>query len=51
MEFFIANKALVLGVLLAVSELLSVMPMFKSNGIAQLVFNFVKQLVAPAPKA
>jgi hypothetical protein len=51
MEFFIANKALVFGVLLAVSELLSVLPQFKANGIFQLVYNFIKQLVSPAPKA
>ncbi len=47
MEFLIANKALVLGVLLAVSELLSVIPAFKSNGILQLIFNFIKQISAP----
>lgn len=38
-EFIVANKALVLGAGLAVSELLAVIPFIKSNSVGQLIVN------------
>lgn len=50
-EFIQANSALVLAILLAVSELLAVIPFFKSNSIAQLVLNTVMTLLGKKPQA
>lgn len=44
MEVVIANKAVILGALLALSEVLSLIPAVKSNSVIQLVFSFIKKL-------
>lgn len=51
MEFIKENWALIATVLLAVSELLAVVPAIKANSIAQLVLNAVKAIFAPKPQA
>ena len=45
MVWMTENYALVLAVLLGISEALSLIPAVKSNGILQLVFNMLKALV------
>jgi hypothetical protein len=45
MEFMIENKAVILGFLLALSELLSLSPKIKANGIFQLVSEGLKKVV------
>lgn len=52
--FILANKALVLGVLLAVSELLAVVPSVQANSVFQLVVGALKkakEVVTPTPPA
>ena len=44
MEVIIANKTVILGALLAFSELLALIPSVKSNSIFQLVVNLFKGL-------
>lgn len=44
MQFIIANKAVILGALLGVSEVLALIPGIKSNSVFQLVFNFLVKL-------
>lgn len=44
-EFIQSNSTLILAILLAVSELLAVIPFFKSNSIAQLILNTVQTLL------
>lgn len=44
MELNSANIAILLAVLLGVSEALSLIPAVKSNGIFQLAFNILKAL-------
>ena len=39
----LANKALILGVLFAISEVLSFVPAVKANGVFQLVFGWLKK--------
>jgi hypothetical protein len=48
MEFIIANKALIFGLLFALSEVLAAIPSVKANSVFQMVFGFIKQLVNPA---
>lgn len=50
LEWLTANAAMVLGVLLGISEALALVPGIKSNSIFQLVYNFLKSVVNPAPK-
>lgn len=47
--WFQANSAMVLGILLALSEALALIPGIKSNSVFQLVFNFLKSLVKKSP--
>lgn len=46
MEFFSNNGAVIFGILLAISEALSLIPAVKSNGIFQMIYNFLKEKVA-----
>lgn len=42
MNFVSDHQAMILGVLFGVSEALSMIPGVESNGVFQLVFNFLK---------
>jgi hypothetical protein len=44
MEVIIANKEIVLGLLLALSEALALIPQVKANSVFQLVVGLVKKL-------
>lgn len=44
MEFIIANGAIILGALLAISEVLALIPSIKSNGLFDLIVNLLKGL-------
>lgn len=44
-EFFNNNGAMVFGILFAISEALSFIPAVKSNGIFQMIYNFLKEKV------
>ena len=46
--FFVANQVVIIGGLLAVSELLALIPGVESNSIFELVVNFLKKF---KPKA
>lgn len=41
--FVVENKAVIIGALFAVSELLSLVPSVKANGIFQAVYNFLSR--------
>jgi hypothetical protein len=43
MDLVLAHKAEALGLLLALSEVLSLIPSVKANGIFQLVVGFIKK--------
>lgn len=43
MEVIIANKAVVLGLLLALSEVLALVPQVKSNSVFELVVSILKK--------
>lgn len=45
--FFQANAALILGALLALSEVLALIPGVKANSVFQMIYNFLKSLAAP----
>lgn len=45
-----SNAAIVLGVLLGVSESLALIPQVKANSIYQLIINLLKALVAAEPQ-
>lgn len=45
-DFVIANKAILLGAALAVSEVLALIPSFKSSGILDSVVKFLQKLAA-----
>ena len=47
MEFIMAHKVEILGVLLAVSELLDAVPSIQASSIWKLVFNALKAIAAP----
>jgi hydrogenase/urease accessory protein HupE len=49
-DFYVANQVMILGVALALSEGLSLVPGVKANGIFQLVFGWLKSK-KDAPKA
>ena len=54
MEVILANKEAILVFLLALSELLAIVPGVKANSIFQLVvagLKKVKEVILPAPKA
>jgi len=52
MQFIMDNKVVILMALLAVSEVLALIPGIKANSIFQLVFNLLKGLVGKSePKA
>ena len=42
-DFLLANKAVILGVLFALSEALALIPSVKANSVFQLVFGLVKK--------
>lgn len=44
MQFIIDNKAVILGALFALSEVLALIPNIKANSIFQLVVNGIKTL-------
>ena len=44
MQFIVENKAVILGALFAISEVLALFPNVKSNSIFQLVVNTIKTL-------
>jgi spore maturation protein SpmB len=44
-EFIIANKVVILGALLALSEVLALVPSFKSSGILDWVIKTCKKLL------
>jgi len=48
LDLVVSNKALILGVLLALSEALSFIPSVKANGIFQLVFGWLSKQQTPA---
>ena len=43
MEVIIANKTVILGLLLALSEVLALVPQVKSNSVFELVVNILKK--------
>jgi len=45
MELVLANKMVIVGFLLALSEVLALIPSIKSNSIFQLVWNGLKKVV------
>ena len=45
LEWIQTNWGLLATILLAISELLAVLPFFKSNSIAQLILNTIKSLL------
>lgn len=47
-DFVLANKIVILGVLLAVSEGLALIPAFKSSGILDFVIRTIKKLLGKA---
>ena len=44
MELVLANKAVFLGLTLAISEALALIPSIKSNSIFELVVNLIKKI-------
>lgn len=49
MQFILANKAVILGFLFALSELLALNPSIKANSVFQLIVNAVKQALPQPP--
>lgn len=45
--FFVANKVVILGILLALSEALALIPSVKANSVFQLVFGWLQKQEAP----
>ena len=45
MELVLANKMVIVGFLLALSEVLALIPSIKSNSIFQLIGNLLKKVV------
>jgi hypothetical protein len=43
MEVIVANKMVIVGLLLALSEVLAIIPSVKSNSVFQLVVNIIKK--------
>ena len=44
-DFIIANKVVILSALLALSEVLALVPSFKSSGILDWIIRFIKKLL------
>lgn len=44
MQFIIENKAVILGVLLAISEGLALVPSFKSSGVFDFIYRGIRTL-------
>lgn len=51
MQFIVENKALILGALFAISEVLALIPSIKSSGVFDLIYRTLKSFVSPEPKA
>lgn len=51
MEFIIANKAIILAALFAISEVLSLIPAVKSNSIFEIVVKVLNSFMPKAPAA
>lgn len=47
MQFIIENKALILGALFAISEVLALIPSIKSSGVFDLIFRTLQSLAKP----
>ena len=45
------NQAVILGFLFALSEVLSLIPSIKSNGVFQAIFNLIQKLRGKTPSA
>ena len=45
MTFIIENKALILGALFAISEVLAVVPSIKSNSVFGIIYNALKSIM------
>lgn len=46
MDLILSHKSEILGLLLAISEVLSLIPSVKSNGVFQLIVNTIKKFLA-----
>lgn len=44
-DFIIANKLVILGALLAISEALALIPSFKSSGVLDFIIRSIKKLL------
>lgn len=51
MEFIIANKAIILAAVLALSEVLALIPSVKSNSIFEVVVKVLASFLPKAPAA
>jgi len=47
MQFIIENKAVILGALFAISEVLALIPSVKSSGIFDFIFRTLQSLAKP----
>ncbi len=47
MQFIIENKAIILGALFAVSEVLALIPSVKSSGVFDFIFKTLQSLTKP----
>lgn len=47
MQFIIENKVIILGALFAISEVLALVPSFKSSGIFDFIYRTLKSFVKP----
>lgn len=47
MQFIIENKALILGALFAISEVLALIPSIKSSGVFDLIYRALKSFIEP----
>ena len=48
-QFIIDNKAVLLGALLGISEVMALIPAVKSNGIFDLILNLLKKSAVKEP--
>jgi len=44
-DFIIANKVVILGALLAISEAMALIPAFKSSGVLDFIIRAIKKLL------
>jgi hypothetical protein len=47
MQFIIENKAIILGALFAISEVLALIPSVKSSGVFDFIFRTLQSLTKP----